>query len=242
MKTGLLNFSIKIILDDGTAVKFKIESGRVHAQKIHFRLFPESFWKFDPPVGISLSLSLFFAHETGEINKGLLNIILASISDCSTFSDLNEKLNKEIAQQLDAFLHQKSTKYYTLDEIVEIFNTPKEVQEIIQLYGSALMNNFKNRRLVAPLSSLPYPRDQIANALKEALMVTKSEKRKNKLYDLLFWLNFFLQVNTVPEDQQQNAILWAKLIKDNKTIYSEAKSFFDRNPKFFQEFFAEKKR
>jgi len=225
MKTGLLNFSVKIILDDRTAVKFKIESSRVHAQKISLGIFPQTFWKFDPPVGISLSLSLFFAHETAEINKGLLNIILASIGDCSTFNDLTEKLEKEITGQLNDFLNKKSAKYYTLDEIVEIFNTPKEVQEIIQVYGTALMANFKTRKLVAPLSSLPYPREQIEGALKEALQITKSEKRKRKINDLLFWLNFFLPQETVPEDQQQNAKLWAKLIKEDKKIYIDAKNF-----------------
>ena len=242
MKTGLLNFSVKIVLDDRTAVKFKIESGRVHAQKINFGIIPQTFWKFDPPVGISLSLSLFFAHETAEINKGLLNIILASIGDCSTFTDLTEKLDKEISGQLNDFLNKKSAKYYTLDEIVEIFNTPKEVQEIIQVYGSVLMTNFKHKMLVSPLSGLPYPREKIEGALKEALQVTKSEKRKRKIDDLLFWLNFFLPDKTVPEDQQQNAKLWAKLIKEDKTIYLDAKNFFSRNPKFIQEFFVNKEK
>jgi len=242
MKTGLLNFSVKIVLDDRTSVKFKIESGRVHAQKIVLGIFPQTFWKFDPPVGLSLSLSLFFAHETAEINKGLLNIILASIGDCSTFTDLNEKLEKEITGRLNDFLNKKSAKYYTLDEIVEIFNTPKEIQEIIQVYGSVLMTNFKNRRLVAPLSSLPHPREKIKDALNEALQVTKSEKRKRKIDDLLFWLNFFLPEERVSEDQNENAKLWAKLIKEDKTIYLDAKNFFNRNPKFIQEFFADKKR
>ena len=87
---------------------------------------------------------------------------------------------------------------------------PDDVNNIIGAYGRLLdeMGQQKDSKLLQPISSLPYSKDKIEKALKDALEISKYKTMRKLLEMVLARLEDFLPDEEVPEDPDKNFRSW----------------------------------
>jgi len=103
--------------------------------------------------------------------------------------------------------NRQNTNESTLQDVLAI---PEEAMDIIGEYGNLLdeMGREKSRKLLRPMSSLPYPRKKIEKALKTALEIAKDETLRNQLEIVLVCLEDFIPDDEVLEDPDENFKSW----------------------------------
>jgi len=83
---------------------------------------------------------------------------------------------------------------------------PDKLERIIAAY-SATLANLPERPILHPISALPYPKETIESALKEAANVTEDNGLKGWLQGGLLGLNRFVPESEITEDEHEAVLI-----------------------------------
>ncbi len=114
----------------------------------------------------------------------------------------------------------------------ELQGIPQEAMDIARAYDGVLAElkredkklKSQERKLLRPISQLPYPKERIEEALETASRMAKNDDLRKHLDGLLLELDSFVADEEVPDDPGENQLEWIKrlTVKNGKNVKSTA--------------------
>jgi hypothetical protein len=119
--------------------------------------------------------------------------------------DVFARLARDIASFPTLERQKKRAVVQSTPVLQDMLRIPKECWEIVEKYGEVLANQ---KRLLKPLSSLPYPKDAIASAIETALSCSSDPELQRHLKDIRFALEDFVPDENLPTDPEKELENW----------------------------------
>lgn len=179
----------EIQLEDGKKIFISVLPDRITVSTMFLFIPTKKFWEFIFPFYIRTSA------EAWKSSSDILEITLKSIKDVSDLEELKERLENSTSASLRAYIknHSEEAKDISVDKVgtlaIKQMLEPKglqKIENIVHKFGKVLEETSqqtmtKYPAVVYPESLLPYPKEVIRKALKNAQNYTDDENMKINL-------------------------------------------------------------
>lgn len=191
----------------------------------------KKIWEFVFPFYIRTAV------EAWDSSKAILRTVLESIENVENLKELRNCLENQTSKALREYIkeHGENARDISVDKVSthafkQMLN-PKGLQKIevvVHEFGKVLEKTgqetmSKYPATVYPQSLLPYPKEDIRNALQKAQRYTKDEKMKENMRTCEVFLDSFI------DDEKANKRNSELL--DNKEYQKAIKKHLDKNDK-----------
>jgi len=216
----------EIKLEDGKKIFLSVLPDRITVSTMVMFIPTKKIWEFIFPFYIRTS------NEAWDSSKDILQITLDSLSHVTNLDELKDTLENQASGLLREYVnnHGEQARDISVDKVgihaIKQMLNPKglsKIENIYQEYGKVLETVMQDTltkypAFVFPKSLLPYPKNKITEALREASKYTNDPEMVKILESGLVYLDSFIEDKEANEKNQKllNNEEFMKALKSRK--------------------------